>query len=63
MKELTKIELLEIQGGDIVGFVDGFCATVGAGGVLAVAIGATIPVAGQVIIGGCAVWGLGRLFG
>lgn len=63
MKELTKMELLEIQGGDIVGFIDGFCAAVDAGGVIAAAIGATIPVAGQVIIGGCAVWSLGRLFG
>jgi hypothetical protein len=57
---LTMQELAAIQGGDVVGFIDGACATATAPS----AVGAVLKlsVTGAVIGAFCAGWGIGRLF-
>ena len=62
MKELNKDNLSLICGGGAGDVVDGVCSAILAYGVYARIVSLAIPVAGQVIMGGCAVWSIGSGF-
>lgn len=62
MKKLNLNQLEVIQGSDVGDVVSGACSAIMAYGVYARIVSAAIPVAGQVVMGGCTVWAIGKGF-